>query len=596
MKGNHKGGPRPVAAWKAMSLAAALAGLVPMAAEANATNTWGTTSASSGQGWGIPGSTATLTATVTSTQAGTFQVQLYAYDEAGANRFTKTFSHQVFAAGETKQLTATWSVPSGSAAPPLGNYRVKVGVFTEDPVTYHWTNVHWNDAAASLAVTQDPFPAAPTPTLPTHLGIGVIATNDADGLTGWMPNSGVPWDYAYAYMAGGLNTGYSWQQWKHFGTWPVLYAKAAHAHSYIPVFSYYELLQSTAFTPCTTCTAADEDKKDLTHLNDAQLMAVYYEDFKTLMKRLGPGTYDGVQGFGKTAIVHVEPDLSGYANKAVIDNTRCFGFCTGQGDDPSFLKAAVASTGLPELAALPNTYQGYNWALLKLRDQYAPNVLLAFHVSNWSTGGAMDSLDNNQDVPELARRAGLFAARSGAVDVPTGIKPYDLIFNDVSDYDAGYLKSIGRPGAFWDETNTTYPNYARWQGYLQGVLAQNPGKKAFIWQIPVGNQHFSVMNNTTNHYQDNRVSYFFANTSTVASLGVVGLLFGHGQSTQSAHYNRKNDGINFNNPPPACTSDGRGDGSQVCPHAHSSSTDDDGGFLRLKAGTYYDNLASPPAP
>jgi hypothetical protein len=583
MTGKHKRWPRPLATWQILSLLITLVGFVPPRASAAFTS-----SATTGQGWVIPGNTLTLTATVTSTTADTVHVQVYAYDEADTQKFVHTFSSQTFAANETKQLSASWAVPSGSSAPPLGNYRVKVGVFSTAWNATH----HWNNAAAPFAVTQDPFPTPAASVLPTHLGIGVTATHDAQGLTGWMPQSSIPWDYAYTYMAGGLNHANTWQRWSYgFGIWPVRYAKAAHANNYIPVFSYYQLLQSTAFTPCTTCTAADEDKKDLTHLNDAQLMAVYFEDFKTLMKRLGPGTYDGVQGFGKRAIVHVEPDFSGYANKAVIDNTRCFGFCTGQGDDPSYLTAAVASTGVAELAGLPNTYQGYSWALLKLRDLYAPNVLLAFHVSNWSTGGALDSLQNNQDIPELARRAGLFAAKSGVVDVPTGTTPYNLIFNDVSDYDAGYLKYVaGKAGAFWDETNTTYPNYARWQNYLSGVLAQNPGKKAFIWQIPTGNQHFSTMNNTTNHYQDNRVSYFFANTTTVKNLGVVGLLFGHGQDTQTAHYDRKGDNTTNHNPAPACTSDGRGDGSTVCPHAISNHPDDDGGYLRMKAEAYYNSL------
>ena len=49
--------------------------------------------------------------------------------------------------------------------------------------------------------------------LPGHFGFGVAAGPGSDGVTGWMPGSGVPWDYAYTYLAGGVNTGAGWQTW-----------------------------------------------------------------------------------------------------------------------------------------------------------------------------------------------------------------------------------------------------------------------------------------------------------------------------------------------------------------------------------------------
>lgn len=49
------------------------------------------------------------------------------------------------------------------------------------------------------------------------------------------------------------------------------------------MFPYYELLQSNG--PCSNC---DENKKDLTNLNDPGLMQAYFGNFALLMKRLGP--------------------------------------------------------------------------------------------------------------------------------------------------------------------------------------------------------------------------------------------------------------------------------------------------------------------
>ena len=73
-------------------------------------------------------------------------------------------------------------------------------------------------------------------------------------------------------------------------------------------------------------------------------MQAYYANFALLMKRLGSGNYDGIQGFGKTALVNIEPDFSGgYAMQAVNNNGVCFGFCSGQGNDPSLLNASAST-------------------------------------------------------------------------------------------------------------------------------------------------------------------------------------------------------------------------------------------------------------
>jgi hypothetical protein len=136
------------------------------------------------------------------------------------------------------------------------------------------------------------------------------------------------------------------------------------------------------------------------------------------MKRLGRGTHDGVAGYGKDVVVHVEPDLSGYAQGAVLNpSAKCFGYCTATGNSPSFLKAAVARTGVPEVQGLPDHYGGFNLALLRLRDLYAPNVRLAFHVSNWATNVDLGTTtDPGLDAAALGAKAGAFAAKAGVKD------------------------------------------------------------------------------------------------------------------------------------------------------------------------------------
>ena len=63
------------------------------------------------------------------------------------------------------------------------------------------------------------------------------------------------------------------------------------------------------------------------------------------------------------------------------------GVQSGGGTQPaSSVAASVASSGFAEAAGIPNNAQGFAWALLKLRDSYAPNVVLAIHASAWGNG------------------------------------------------------------------------------------------------------------------------------------------------------------------------------------------------------------------
>src|SRR5438876_5573627 len=203
----------------------------------------------------------------------------------------------------------------------------------------------WSAAVAmatSLAIVLAlvlPIGAVPANALPTGLpGHFALGVSVGQGDT-WMPQTGIPWDYRMQYLAGGVNTGSGWETWNTNGTFALNYANEAAQHGYIPMFPYYVLLQSSG-----SCGSCSENQKDITNLNTPSLMQAYYANFALLMKRLGPGNYDGIQGFGKTALVNIEPDFSGgYAMQAPNNNGVCFGFCTGQGNDPNLLKASVTN-------------------------------------------------------------------------------------------------------------------------------------------------------------------------------------------------------------------------------------------------------------
>jgi len=417
---------------------------------------------------------------------------------------------------------------------------------------------------------------------PSTFGFGVQATMDAKTLYGWMPRTGVPIDYAYRYIGGGLNTANNWTTWAPNATYPVTFATQAALKGYTPVFSHYTLL--AAHGRCTaTCT---EGQRDLTNLNDPTVMRLYYDDFAKLMQRLGKGTYDGVTGFGGDAIVHIEPDLSGYAQLAVTNPAaRCHGFCTGAGNSPALLKASVGSSGYALAKRYANTYQGFNQTLLRIRDTYAPNVRLALHVSNWATGWDLNSAtDPTLDAAALGRRAGEFAAASGAAATDGSHTTYDLLFNDVSNKDAAYYTYVLRKPRFWDQDNVVFPNFHRWEAYVKAFSAVTT-RQVVVWQVPIGNQLYRSMNNTPGHWQDNRVEYFFDHVAELRDAGIVGVLFGTTQADTTHYWDGAGDGVT--NPEPICSSDGWSSGKVVCSDRIAYGADDDGTYLRQRMIAYY---------
>jgi hypothetical protein len=113
------------------------------------------------------------------------------------------------------------------------------------------------------------------------------------------------------------------------------------------------------------------------------------------------------------------------------------------GDDAATVPAKVSETGVAVLHGLPSTVSGFAQAIVKLRDVYAPNVTLAYHVSVWGTGIDL-ALSNPPDatVDALAARAAAFYKSLNA--------RFDLAFAEFSDRDSGFYQFVyGDGGASW---------------------------------------------------------------------------------------------------------------------------------------------------
>src|SRR6202163_1916122 len=410
-----------------------------------------------------------------------------------------------------------------------------------------------------------------TPVLPSGFGFG-LANGPAD--IGWMTASGVPWGYRYQYLAGGVNTGTGWETWNTPpGQFAGYYMADSASHGYFPVFSYYELLQSTPSS------ATNESDRDFNNLNNASTMNAYYANFVLLMKQAA--TYGG------QVIVQVEPDLWGYLEQRAAGGTA------------ASLSAKVKSSGHADVAGIDDTAQGFAGALLHLRDKYAPNVLLATHASSWAS--FVDIATNTNPAVNPAHEADLVAAflnSAGVASNPWG-STFDLIFNDVADHDAPWWELVQHDGGahWWDRTNAKLPNFNQWLAWMTELHART-ARPLIEWQVPVGNQYYLTMNNTDGHYQDNRAEIFIGHVPALQAAGVQAVMFGAGNAGQTTYTDAKADGITNNGGVP--TTDLAG-GCNACNSHWSWYADDDGGFLRIFVGGFYHpgragRLAPPPAP
>ncbi len=384
-----------------------------------------------------------------------------------------------------------------------------------------------------------PASVAAPPGWPATLQLGM---SSGPGDAGEM-RATAPFGLRSQYLAGGVNTGSGWATWNPNGAFVTNYAQESQANGMRSVFDYYMLLQSLP------ATGANEAAKLTSNLSNTSTMTAYFNDLKLFFQRAAP--------FGNSVVLHMEPDLWGYLQQRAT------------GDDASTVTGVrVASTGLSDLAGLPDTAAGLARAILRLRDLYAPGVLVAFHLSVWATGNDILYSDpSDATVDALGARAGNFYLSLGA--------NFDLAFIDPSDRDAAFKQfQYGDGGA----SSWSAADYARNVRFVArfDALTQRP---LVMWQVPFGNTKMRAMNNTWDHYQDNHVEWLIddpgrAHLITYANAGVIAIVFGRGADGATCACDSAGDGLT--DPAPI-------NGNTMA----SLSADDDGGFFRAKAAQYY---------
>lgn len=318
--------------------------------------------------------------------------------------------------------------------------------------------------SALTALALLPLPAG----WPHHVALGVAdSPGDAARLT-----NHAKVDMRYQYLAGGVNTGSGWATWNPGGTFASMYVRESIANHVVPVLTYYQLLQSKPSA------GSSELQRDLSNLRNPATMRAYWADFSLLLRRVAaPSAHHLV-------VIHVEPDLWGYLEQA----------------------HAVALA------------RSFAHKLIALRDELAPHVALAWHLSVWGTG-----VDPTYSKPSLVQMDAL-AAKSAAFYESLHAH-FNLVFNDVTDRDAGFYQYVeGNPHTWWGPAD-----FARLNRYLAGFTGRTH-MPVVLWQLPLGD---TTLDNTWGHYQDNRLQWWFgasdgAHLRATRSAGVVGFLFGGG--------------------------------------------------------------------
>ncbi len=326
-----------------------------------------------------------------------------------------------------------------------------------------------------------------------------------------------PFGFRYQYLAGGVNTGSGWSTWNPGGSFASMYVRDSWAHGELPVLTYYMLLQSKPG-------GGDEAHADLANLRNPSTMAAYWDDVRLLFARI-KGT--------KPVVVHVEPDLWGY-----LEQNHA---------------AQLASSFARQWVAL--------------RAKVAPNVILAYHLSGWGTKHDIVF----EDPTDATVRT--YAAQSAAFYRSLKTK-FDIAFEDFSDRDAGFYEKINGNPNTWMKPADFHRHllYARTFVRLARV-------RMVAWQIPLGNTVMRAMNNTWDHFQDNRVQWLLgpggrAHLRAYVSAGFAGFLFGRGSDGATCACDAAKDGVT--DPAPINGND-----------RPSLSADDDGGYFKAQARAYY---------
>jgi hypothetical protein len=264
-----------------------------------------------------------------------------------------------------------------------------------------------------------------------------------------------------------------WTGWNSpSGAYATIVMQTASAAGAIPFFTLYQI------------------SGDITTITSQGRMATYWANYKLLLQLIA--------AYGKPVLINFEPDG--------------WGFMEQQNQNATLVFAYVQNN--PDCANEPNTAVGMGQCLLSMRSKYAPNAYVGFSYSDW--GGK--------------------AAQVTAFMQQVGAGQADFIVGGTLDVSAGCLEAYasepsgcqrGPQGqtVYWDETNTTHPNFLDAFSYITAYQSGIGGDLPIIWwQTPEGAPS-TTPGGTPYHYRDNRVDYFLKHPGQLTAIGTLAVSF-----------------------------------------------------------------------
>jgi tRNA A-37 threonylcarbamoyl transferase component Bud32 len=389
---------------------------------------------------------------------------------------------------------------------------------------------------------------SPPPGWPTKLAVGYW--DFVSGPAGVARHMG-PGSLAYENY--GVGDAAAKKDWSHDRALPPPQAFAADAQrrGLMPYVTYYELR------------SMGRDGKDDANtpqirkiLVDHRLMRTYWANVRAFLTRLGTTR--------KPVAVSVEPSIWALLEQAL-------GFT---GSQPSDVPAVVASSGAPELKGLSDNLPGFSDAWRRLRDRYAPKVLL---------GATLDFYGTNIDVArELPSAATVKSAAAGQGRFFLSLSSTAIDF-DFASWELAFGEAGSIPGGK-GYTDAQKADVVAWLRSFQDVTKV----PLVVESVPEGNTVMKTIDDKPFHYRDTWVQWLlgdarFTHLRELRDAGVVGVEFGDTSgSGETCACDSAHDGV---------TNGG----------AHglvSRSPDDDGGYLaaRVAALRRAGGLALAPPP
>jgi hypothetical protein len=314
--------------------------------------------------------------------------------------------------------------------------------------------------------------------VPSRLLIGLGAQGDTLTPTD-IESENLHVDIEESYLVG-AGAG-DWTTWNSpAGYFVQLLAHEAASVGAIPMYTLYQMAQDGATY--------------LTKISTPAFMTVYWSNARLMFQQIAVS--------GKPALVNIEPDFWGYSEEQ------------SNGDPTSFYASVQINS---DCSSIGNNVAGIAQCLILMARKYAPLAYVGFPPSYWA--GV-----TNADVVNYMNAVGAQNA--------------DFVVEQTLDRDAGCYEAGpsyctgGGAGKYWDETNTTHPNFNDYMAQVEAYHTGIGNLPVILWQTPEGVPS-STPGGSPDHYRDNRVHYFLTHPGDLTAIGVLGVVFGDGEGHQT---------------------------------------------------------------